>query len=392
MRIAIFDPLGSYVEIPTLQCVLEKLEATKALIHVYLRTGGEPLKQFCLARACPFPVTPSLWAGDLAHTLRGWRWFFRSRAWVGLRRLASTRYDLAMAVNPEGVIAAHRYWKRTRTPYIYFSFEQIFRQEMRGAGLTRVKAAEIAASRQARIVVTQDPWRARLLAEENGLPLEKLHLMPVAPRGGELPPRTDYLRDRLRIGHDQRIVLHSGSWTGFTCAGELTKSATEWPSRLVLVVNLRERPDQLFVRRLERLRLDNVRICKRPLAADEYHELIRSADLGLAFYQPTGRNPFEGRNIEVMGLSSGKTACYARYGLPMIFGGQPEMRSFLARYQFGEYTDDPRMIPVLAANIFTNWNHYSRGAQRFFREQLDFDAHWPELWERISHGVLTRLK
>jgi Glycosyl transferase 4-like domain len=383
LRIAFLDPLGSVSEIPTLQCVFEELRARQIQLDAFSRAGKTVFEQLFQGPVHPFPARLALWAGDPRHTLRAWKHFLKCRAWIGRRVLASTRYDLAFAVNPEGAIAAHAHWMRSHTPFVYFSFEQMFRREMPGPGAARMKAAEVAASRQALLVVTQDPWRARLLADENGLPREKLHLLPVAPRGGDLPPPSGSWRARLALTSTQILVLHSGSWTGFTCAGELTDSLKNWPDHMVLVVNVRDRPDQRFVRQLEQLKRPNVRICKRPLTPAEYHELIQAADVGLACYQPTWRNPFEGRNLEVMGLSSGKTACYVRFGLPVVFAGQHELRTFLGRYPFGECAHNVREIPTLVDTICRNREAYSLAARQFFSEQLDFNLHWPDLWRKI---------
>ena len=46
--------------------------------------------------------------------------------------------------------------------------------------------------------------------------------------------------------------------------------------------------------------------------------LIDGADVGLAFYVPTGGSSFTGTNVGTIGLSSGKLAYYLRAGLPVI--------------------------------------------------------------------------
>jgi len=391
MKIAVFDAVGTYFSAPTLRCMLEEFDRAGCEVDVYLRLGGGRLGEISRAQARPFPVPLRAWCGDWENTLRQWKWYLKYRGCTGRRALDSRRYDLAIGLNPEGVVAAHRYWKRTGTPFVYLSFELFFRDELRQEGLRRFKEEEVAASRDAAMVITQDEWRAGLLSAENKVPLEKMAFLPVAPRGSDLPSRTDYLREKLGISASQTVVLHAGSFTHFTCAHEIMDTLPQWPEGFVLVVNTpySAHADDPFLKRLQEVGGSRVRLTSGNKSAEEYGELVRSADIGLALYQPDqaaggGINDiFSGRNIQTMGLSSGKLAMFACNGVPLVCGGNPALKELLRPCRFGEYADAVGQLPGCLARIRARRSEYACEARRFFEESLDFNRFWPEIWRQM---------
>ncbi len=49
------------------------------------------------------------------------------------------------------------------------------------------------------LVICPDKWRAKLLQAENSIGEEKIIYLPVAPRAGIPPIKTDYLREKYNI-------------------------------------------------------------------------------------------------------------------------------------------------------------------------------------------------
>ncbi len=386
MKVAVFDAVGTWFSAPTLRCVLEELEAEGADVDVYLRHGGDGLEAF--RQVCPrrFPVQFRIWSGDWLSTLRNWKWFVKYRGWEGALAARGQHYDLAIGVNPEGVVAAHRLHQWTQTPYVYLSFEMMFRDELTTSAHLLEKDEETLASQEAALIISQDEVRARLLCEENGLDRSRVVLLPVAGRGGAKALRGDYLRTQHQINDSQTVVLHAGTFGRFTCADELMDTLPLWPVDCVLVVNTHYRPNSRdrSVARLEGLRLENVRIARCALAPREYEKMLESADIGLALYRPTGVPPFGGKNISFMGLSSGKVASYVRAGVPVIVMGNPTIKEFMRQYRFGWYADDAREIPCLLEEARTCHREFAQGAALFFAEQLDFNRFWPPIWQRIT--------
>jgi hypothetical protein len=395
-RVAIFDPVGSYFSVPTLQCLLDEFQRMGIWVDLFLRFGTQHVGGYKKVTAHPFPVTFRAWSGGIRSTLRTWKWFLQCRAWRGHSELRAGEHDLIFGVNPEGAIAAYRYWKKSGIPFVYLSFEMVFRDELQSKDQLAEKNEEISASRGALFVITQDAGRGQLLCAENGLTMDRLEFLPVSSRGAAAPRRTDYLRERFKIKADKKILLHSGTFRDWTCADEVTESALKWPDNLVLVIHTHYerfgRGEDPYILGLRKLASEKVFISNRALDQSEYEEMICSADAGLVFYKPNHKPPFGGRNLEMIGLSSGKLSSYMKNGLPVICGGQVNFMALIERYRFGEYSHDFNDIPRLFNKICENWSQYSSEAGRFFAEQLDFDIHWPRIWKRIRASISTPAK
>jgi hypothetical protein len=372
--------------------MLEEFDRLGCSVDVYFRSGGEKLAKICHAQpnAC-FPIPFRLWAGDLESTFRQWKWFLKYRGRKATKVLNSRNYDFTIGLNPEGVVAAHRYWRRTRTPFIYLSFEMFFRQELRSRGLLQFKEQEIAAAKDASFVISQDNWRARLLCDECSIPHNQIELLPVAPNGRQPIDRTNYLREKLGISDKKIIVLHAGSFRYFTCADEITSSLSKWPEDFILVVNTSYSKNETnpFVNRLRLSAKGRAFILQGGISPAELNQLVRSADIGLAFYQPNQRvghhlwDIFGGLNLKTIGLSSGKFSTFAQNGIPIVCGGNPVLKQFLGDYHFGAYVDDFSELPSCLSQVALARASLGMGARKFFEEHLDFDRYWPRIWKRI---------
>ena len=73
-----------------------------------------------------------------------------------------------------------------------------------------------------------------------------------------------------------------------------------------------------------------------PLPPEEYESMVASADLGLVLYKTIPGSLFRQKNIECIGLSSGKFSHYTKHGLPVISIGQQTYADLLFDYEFGE--------------------------------------------------------
>ncbi len=392
LRVGMFDPRGGYFANPSLRCIVEELQRNKTPMEIYLQFPRKSLREYAFAPCFRFPTRFRLWTGDVASSVLGWMRFCQYRSWEGHWRLRKKRYDIVYGVNDLGVIAAYENWRRSGTPYVYLSFELTFRDELSSQGRLRLKREEMEASRHAGLVVIQDECRARLLCEENGLGMDKMAFLPVAPRGPCASAKSSYLREKLHLASEQKSVLLSGSFMTWTCSSEILASLRCWPENYVLVVNTyyRQRTtdkDLNALRILSRTK-KNVRIVDEPLGKAELDELMRSADVGLACYRATYSSPLQGKNIATMGLSSGKLATYLKNGLPVICHGNPYVKSRMEQYRFGEYLEDFKALPDLITKVLQKRDEYAKEGRRFFEAHLDFDRFWPPIQERVA--ALTR--
>lgn len=382
-----FEPHPDLVTNPGLLCLLEAFTGSGAHVDVLMPdTGCYPPLDDKVTRY-PYPRPLSLWRGGLRTTLRGW--------WEHVRRIQVDwmfdrgAHDLILGIDSAGVIKGYQYAKRFGVPLVYLSFEIFFRDELLSDAEIEEKRRECIASQFASLVIIQDRWRAQLLAAENGLSLEKIEYLPVSPRGSQEIRKSNYLRRRFNLSAKQTIVLHSGSFAGWTYADELLESVATWPKDFTLIVHTRYKPSQTdrYIQKIQHAKLPNVFLSTEPLPTAEYEQLVASADIGLVLYKPVPPSPYTQKNIQTMGLSSGKFSFYMKYGIPVISIGQQSYAQLLADYAFGEDLDSFGELLAALNRLRSNYKHHRAEAQRLFSEKLDFDIHWPRLAARLLQIV-----
>lgn len=386
-RVLLLTPNPDLTTNPTLVCLLTGLLQCGAEADVLLPDprqawGGDytfPPAQGELAR-CTFGP-PELLAAEPALAPPG----------DGLaRRLADGAYDLVFGVDPEGAIRAQGFARRHGLPFIYVSFEVFFWDELNTEEKVAHKQDECAASHAAAFVIVQDHWRGALFAAQNGLAEARLEYLPVAPCSFPPVARGDELRRRYDIPPDKTLVLHSGSFDAWTYAAELLASAPYWPEEFVLVVHTRYRPDpqEEYALLLQGAQSDRVIVDLDPLPAEDYERLVASADIGLVLYksivdEERWETHYLQKNLQVIGLSSGKFSQYLKCGLPVVSVAQDAYDELLTEYGFGENVPTLEDIPAALERVRANLDYHRAEAQRLFEERLAFEVHWPRLAQRL---------
>ena len=382
-RIAILEPHPDLATNPSLVCLIEAFTRSGARVDVLMPASGRFPPLDGRVTRYPFPRRFSLWYGGVRTTLRNWR--DRIRQIPADRRFAAGGYDLILGIDSAGIIKGYEYAKRHGVPLVYLSFEIFFRDELVSRGEMEEKERECVAGRFADLVIVQDHGRGRLLAAESGLSTEEFEYLPVAPAGSQRARESNYLRRRFDLSERQTIILHSGSFAEWTYADELLESVVTWPEDFVLVVHTRYNPSDTdrYVQAIEQAGLSNVILSTDPLPIEEYEQLLASADIGLVLHKPTPPSRYTQKNIQTVGLSSGKFSFYMKHGIPAISIGQESYAQLLADYAFGENLGSFSEMPAALNRVRSNHVHHRAEAQRLFTEELDFDLHWPGLSARL---------
>jgi hypothetical protein len=382
-RVAFFEPHRDLSTNPSLMCIIDAMAGLGWDIDIFMPPHSEfpPIPSGNVHRY-PFPARPPIILGRMKQTWNAWIEFIRTKS---LRRHGvQCAYHLVFGIDSAGIIAASGYAQNYAIPLVYLSYEIIFSDELKGEKWIKLKQNEKNACRTVDLVIVQDQHRAKLLSDEISVDLSKFELLPVAP-SKRVAGASDYLRNYFKLSKEKTIVLHSGSFAKWTCAENIIQSMSTWPDDFILVIHTRYKPTTFdpFIRFIRKNRPPNVYLSAEPFSEEEYQELVASADIGLALYQPDPSSPYTGRNIENVGLSSGKFSLYMKFGLPTITTAQPVYRALLERYNFGEVLTDVAELPQALRRIRANLNRHREDAKRLFEEQLDFNLHWPRVTKRI---------
>jgi hypothetical protein len=182
------------------------------------------------------------------------------------------------------------------------------------------------------------------------------------------------------------VVVHSGSLGDWTGIDAIVDSVASWPADWVLVIHTRfDAESSAYVEAL-RARADPRRVyfSLKPVPRRDYDALIDGADVGLAFYVPQAGSAFTQRNVQAIGLSSGKLAYYLRAGLPVIVNRAASIAEVVDREDLGAAVDDAASIGLALQRIEAAYDRYGVSALSFFDQHLDFNRAFDEVVRRVA--------
>jgi glycosyltransferase involved in cell wall biosynthesis len=337
------------------------------------------------------------------------RWLAASRAWRAARRfggdarllLEAARawwrsgrdpYLCVIGVDPEGLRRASVLTRFTRSTIAYYSLELMLSDEITSREERALKAHERELSRRARFVIIQDEERARLLATDNSIPIERFVFVPNAPPGPARRSPSRWWHEQFGLAPGTRVVLHSGSIGPWTGIDGIVRAAQGLPDGWVLVVHTRFDPaaaDPEQAQRLAELRrqapLDKVFFSVRPVPRRELAPLVDGADVGVAFYVPLeDGDTYTRENIRSIGLSSGKVASYLAAGLPIIVNSASSLGELAEREGFGISVRAADELGHAIGRISADYEFYALRARTFFDQRLDFRQGFERILSRLQ--------
>lgn len=375
---------------PTMVSIFERVEQEEGRVYLFgpKQQAGCPENIHCVEQhVCDFRLEP--WRNPKRY-LSQWRSYRQMAKYV-----EALGVKVAMVVDPMGVVAGGRlckyFCKGLRLSYL--SFEIFFRDELKGY-YRKMKDKEIDYSRYISSVLSQDENRYRLLCEENGLAVEMPHsLVPVSTAPMNIAHPVD-IHERMGIGQDMKTVVYSGS-IGTWCGTEAILDMFEqgwWPKGYHLVFHTRKPLAVVEVKEdgangaktiEERLvaldKNENIPFTLHAHPFDSFNDLgafLKGFDMALALYYPNTESPYYGKNMQEIGLSSGKFSMYMMLGLPTIVTPCRTYAQLIEKYQFGAVLESAREIEESLAQID---EHSSREAKRLYDEVLQ-----PEVEEYIK--------
>jgi hypothetical protein len=189
-----------------------------------------------------------------------------------------------------------------------------------------------------------------------------------------------------------KVAIAIGSVSGWSMIDRVLKSVAGWPKDWALIVHER------YGRTRESLRTELTHvehlIGQRIFISDSATEMVddmgsvlSGVSVGLAFYEPDFMGPYTGKNLEHLGMASGKISTYLRYGVPVILNDIGLYPAEARRFGFGRVVESPEHI---AEHLERCCDELHRSnARGYFLEKLDFNIHAQELWSRIRDLMAT---
>jgi glycosyltransferase involved in cell wall biosynthesis len=378
-RIAIFHFKGDFDTVPALRStVILLLRHGCAVDIIYVHDPAFLPPQFESAavtlvalRRLPRRGLPA----SLRRIVEALLWLFQA-----FRHCVGRSYVCLIGVDPVGLIVSGLLAILLRAPLAYFSLELYLSKEITSLHIRLMKTLERFFNRQCIFTIIQDQERARLLADENRLSLEKVILLPNSPLGPARRNPSDYLQKKLGLPIEQRVILYAGALAEWTYTPELIQAARQWPDAWTLVIHSRQQGDELG---LDLADFPWVRSSGGPMPYAELPALISSADVGLVLYR-NANTIWQGDNMTYVGLSSGKLAQYLRYGVPVAVIAFPGLCELIERYHCGICVKEVTELQEAIASILAHYQDYSQGALACFSEVFDFERHFDAVLARLN--------
>jgi hypothetical protein len=221
----------------------------------------------------------------------------------------------------EGIIDAHIWSKIYNIPYVFLSYEIFFDDELNILGskyYNKIKKRSVKACKSISFAIVQDEKRKELLAKEYNIDPEKIQLMPVAGRGIQQLDKSDYFYNKLKIPINKKILLYMG-WIDNSQIKRLCEFALYLPLDWVIVIHSKYKHAEYYNEYLNDHKGKIYLSFDTPIETiEDMGTMLSGVDAGLCTYKATYDSPYLGKNIEYIGMSSGKTSTFLQHGIPIV--------------------------------------------------------------------------
>lgn len=271
-------------------------------------------------------------------------------------RINTNELTHIIAIDPEGAMVAMRLLdvlKRRDIRCSYISYEILFSDEIIFEREKKLKDYDLAYLRLCKEALIQDDVRGRMFCKEVSFELENLFFAPVSPL--QYLGRSEIknvVRKRFGLPLDKKILVYSGSLSSYAKYDWWIKIAESLPGNYVFLFTCydsKQLRDQNLVRIAKILvNKGNTSFLSKELPVSDYLQLMRACDVGIAFFRPIYTHWMNGRNIQQMGLSSGKFSTYVSCGLPVICDADQEVfRRLATDYPIVRTIAAPDEVPLI---------------------------------------------
>ncbi len=289
------------------------------------------------------------------------------------------KYDLVIGVD-RGIIEASIIAMVQKIPLGLISYEIFFADETGD----EFKVSEINACKNLSFAICQDDVRTDKLSVENKISKEKIFRMPVINQGFHPHNRSYFLNDKLGIPKDKKIALYAGTLSKWSGTEYLINSVQYWSNEWVLVIHARY-PNDSFMEKLQLSSLkEKVFFSYEPYnSISELTELLEAVDLGIAYYHPTNIGIYDGKNLEFIGLASGKIFTYLQNGLPVCLNQIGELSNLIEMYNIGLVYDKNTPFVLTIGN--DQLEYYKQNIPNIVPKVFDFE----ELFRPIERHIAS---
>ncbi|MDQ3194594.1 MAG: hypothetical protein M3P82_06300 [Bacteroidota bacterium] len=288
------------------------------------------------------------------------------------------KVEAIVCVDPMGLVIAGRIKKLLNLKIIYASFEIFFEDEFYIQRKKIIKTLETKYSEIVDLVIIQDKKREELLKAVNNFSADtKFLLIPVSPKKIDVKSNEYDIYNHLNIPRDKKLVISSGTLQKWSGINELLNLFPDhWDNDFWLVIHshyildeddeLKKRINTLIEGKM------NISFHNQPFYEyEDYAAFLSKCHIGIAVYFPNTIDIFAGKNIQEIGLSSGKFSTYMMLGIPAITTSNSLYKILNEKYDFGGTINEIDDIPRVMNEIKNNYDLKVKGCKKIYDTELD---------------------
>ncbi|OVE77653.1 hypothetical protein BVX99_02065 [bacterium F16] len=367
---------------PYYHFLIDLLPPVQTLLH-QLRARKEECVLVCLGEEdCP-SVTPgytTLFVGDvnLPHFCVSSEKEcedYSAKLHEVLAAHSITQFDAVIVFDPHGAALACSFLQQyPDLPIGFISLEIMFTEELLLPEEHMTKRLQDMVLSRITCALVQDKERGILLVENSPLSTTQLYYSPVAPVAYTHTHLSQAeLRTKYGLPLDKRLLLYSGALSELSRLEWFLELTHYLPLNYLLVLTIwNKKPNSLAVQRAYKMlsRRENVHFTEEIIPSVDYLDYCRSFDAGLALFRGTYVGWNFGKNMDFIGLASGKFSSYICSGLPVITSNQSVYRNLSKQYSCVLPIAEPEEI-FQRLNALPNKEEYKDETSRMYSEVLD---------------------
>ncbi|AFY36214.1 glycosyl transferase [Calothrix sp. PCC 7507] len=284
-------------------------------------------------------------------------------------------YQCLIGVEKLGLVWAGSIGNKRNIPYAYHSLElytkdhPIYNKSLKNKIL---KKAEEKYHQQSNFTIIQDPQRAEILLQDNGVSKTTIAYLPISLLGGIYQGKSDEFKHKLNNIKNSISILQFGQIARFGL--ELAQVAQEFPPEWKLIIHdglaISQWNDNELVKKIQTIDVDRrIKLSLDKLEAQQIKQLVASTHIGLVLYYNSCKN--DALTI----FASEKLALYLQCGVPIIAFNYPGYE-IVEKFNFGVLINSIEDLPNAIRKIIINYDLYSVNAHNIFKKFYSFEENF----------------
>ena len=292
------------------------------------------------------------------------------------------RHRIIYAGGIRGLFAAYFYSLFRTTRIINYQMELYLGEKLQSRIARGFKALERRAAQRSEFSIEHSDERRDVLAEDLGLPRDKILILPNAPIGPSQPLQSKFMHRRMELEESTRILLVPGTLGEDYRTSVVVGQSRNLPPGWACVVHSpgwRDEKDPYIQELRELGKGSPVKFSLSPVPYSQINDVLGSGRIGVALYTQ-GSGP----NWSTIGLASGKLSHFMKVGIPIIVSPLPGLVEFVHKHGVGEVLERPDQMRELVDKIEADWEGYRARCLRCFDEHLSYGRNFRQVLDRTD--------